>query len=649
MIDPTPPYSDDKPVPKYNSKNLSQSCRDAQVWTIAQSTQVGKHISDIANDLITAGFPSGFINCAIRPQKGYLYTEGFPSCSTPETTPTADCTIMIDPSTLPAYDKDDLKASCENIGIWMQFQPQHASTYRTIKKTLIDKGYPEGFVNCMYGLDLDHHTVLYYNCDDPPSEDCVYKAPTYPTDTTGHVYLSSTQKPTAAHEYNAGGSGTGRCATDHQAIPLDCDNIQCKHWIDPLSLKNYPIPVTYAQSGYDHYTWNDTTRDRCLNAASDEDGVCDPIGGARGNNIGFVDNQFFYHYDQDKGTAAQNMRIVCQYPAKNLLKNETDLIYFDKNIYDPSTTNSDLFNNDFKDADKNSPTVNKIMADYCLLSTHDGPCDPAVKSPVCAPIFADPASEDSAICQKWYRYIQDPKNYNPTLDEIFNVRAQMYCSQPENIDRQECDCINATNYGHPNKYAELYNSIADIPSDLDHPYCWLNVCRPSSGGLHEGVLIPPSYFAGVSDKTSDKQCKYEKCNNIIINRGTIDTSTINQIHCDTGNPDIKPSQEVQYNRYVCDTVGDYPPCMTTVPMKKDAPNSYDTFDECDKKCSKPHPHHLPPPVSPPVSPPGSSSDSPILGFILIVLIIVTILTGIGILLLIRRHTTPRGGVRNIYY
>ena len=466
------------------------------------------------------------------------------------------------------------------------------------------------------------------------------------TDTSDYVYLSYSQpwnsKDIQGHEFYL--CSTSPCST--MSFPLeDCDNIQCKYFEDTRGV-NQEITQRFAFTkvgqGCSSYLSS-----RCSGAAPD---ACPTIAGVAGVNVGFPRNNFYDPPNLDE----RFPKIICQYPSKGLIKNVDDLGDFYNKFYIMEKQEGD---------DMGSMTVNGIIADYCILGSSSGPCiDNTATS--CPPIFS---TEDSARnCQQWYKNLQTINN--PDLNNIYNTRTQMYCNKEENINKLECSCINATNDTNPNKYHELYNNIAKGPNDLDRTYCWLSVCDPSSTS-EDGIFIPPSY----KNDSTNPTCKYEKCDNVIINQGTIQDSTIDQLQCLNGDTSMnpEPSNAIKYNRFVCETVDGLEPCQTKMSIGRGDPkfnNSYSSYDECHDNCTKPPPSSpssppsqspsppsqspTPPSQSPrsPTSPsPPSSPPSILQIIIIIVLIIVIFLMSIGIFVLISRRTQDKNVGGNIIY
>ena len=412
-----------------------------------------------------------------------------------------------------------------------------------------------------------------------------------------NIYIPYTQKwdytgPSTNTEYRV--CSSGNCPTDSVPNPENCDNEGCKFFKDPLGDLE-PIDRLYALTQYAHCgNWNEEQKDQCAIMASGVDSPCPPFNGQMGNNLGFVRNDFTKSNVLNK----YNLNILCQYPAKGLVHDNNTL----KNFLNITTRSSDT------SPDKESVTVNSIIADYCILG-ESLPCayDETKK---CPPIFS---TDDSAkLCQDWYDDLQTINN--PDLNNIYNTKTQMYCNKEENINKLECSCINATNDVNPNKYHELYLSLN--PSGDIRPYCALQVCRPNSYGTRDNIFKSPSYY---NDRNT---CSIKSCTNVVINKGTMSTDTINQTYCNTTNNE-NPSDQIMFNRYTCNTD---PPCSKAVPTNPHDSQAYDISKDCQVMCIPPSSSRAPPSSSrvPPSPPPSSNL---ILNILIIVLVIAITLVG----------------------
>lgn len=322
------------------------------------------------------------------------------------------------------------------------------------------------------------------------------------------------------------------------------------------------------------------TQHQCIRA-NEIQNTCPTIGGVKGQMIGFTPGDLS---QTSGGYNAKTTGFLCQYPNKCWIKNEQGL----KELMD-ATLRQDkrLIMN---------PQLNNAIAEYCVASDYENRTPENCKfaqniddsnyssTNTCPPIFAYETTAGQ-LCQEWYGMLskvsQSPdcvaklaKGQSCGVEAPFMEAVTELCEQPQNKNSLACSCINGTNSNtkYSNKYYDLFDNISSTGISRATPECWFEPCRPTSEGkIDGGILINPTSFALVSHKD---QCPYVPCENIIVEKGDISGSTIDQsIHCGTNPQNVK---KLQFD------------CMngqcTSENIARNDPTKFVTMNDCLKGC-----------------------------------------------------------------
>jgi len=559
-----------KPPPQYDSNLSPDFINNLQAWVqLAYDDPKCKwNYDQITNYLIQHyGYDKDLTKCICRPEPVYgLYTQ----CNNP-----TDISVC----------KSGLAPKCWDERAWSNDCIDEMNTWITNAES---KGMSDTDISSYLDrVDTSflHHKICTPLCTEANAKKYRY---TYPyrgsTGEVGNVYIPWFQK-TETHECDPKCSTTKykSCPNIPVDTPSDCKNDACLN-------KPHMDLIAITQKNQECAHGFQAERDSC-ECISTKDDTCPKIGDQVGIPYAFIERG---------AVGKQPIPILCRYPGENLVHDQQSLV--------------DLYDNYLAShpEELKNPIWSKILANYCLYNIHPNPkeCSHSFGNAqddndtrLCTPIQADSSKDGGKQCRAWYEAISAHKK-DPNHKDIFapfSENLNKFCRQedtfydPNNKDgplgiwkSEPCSCVNAPiakedtiNQKYSNKYTPIYQELQEI-FDKEPLQCWLEPCKPSDnfGEIIQNPLFFQSDQAACNPDDDDCCPKPRDCQTIIINDGSIDTSTI-KLNCITGKG---PKQRLA----LCDNNV----CFANTPVDVDGVNdgtipAYPSLEDCVEKCQEP--------------------------------------------------------------